>query len=253
MKDFEEKFHPEVKEKLFLVRKSLSSASKIGAYRLEANRCIAWVDCATDELHNERGSIRRMYRPGLFAGKSDFEEFGIYRIRVRENKTNPADHMIVKVIGKASDSRLDAVLEEFLKPVALKTELGIFDLDKDLNRYCGEVDYLGKKIPVYLEVDAGTTDAEAQLQRLKQILSDAGSYDAKVRQYIAADESHWEWLDDSGYSRDGFEQQLARDSLTIYANGEAEFWFDGGEPFGYHAIIVYVDQNDTCTDIELMG
>ncbi|MBR2811395.1 MAG: DUF2262 domain-containing protein, partial [Solobacterium sp.] len=106
---------------------------------------------------------------------------------------------------------------------------------------------------VNVQVKEGTADAQMQLERLKQICANLEPFIAKIRQYIAEDETLWDWVDESEGSHDGFEQKLAGPSLVIDENNETEVWFDGGEPFGYHSIIVYVNQQDACTGINLVG
>ncbi|MCR5229958.1 MAG: DUF2262 domain-containing protein [Solobacterium sp.] len=250
---FEASFRPEVKEKLFLVKKEMGYAVNQGRYRLNGTRCIAWVECGSDELHNGAGGIRIMYRPGLFTHKPEFSRLGIYRIRVRENKDNPSDHMIVKVLGKADDPRLAAIREEYQKPVTVETEWGTFELNRDYDEYQGKIQFLSQEISVSLNVNEGSTDAGIQLQRMKEICSDQEKINARLMKYIAEDETLQDWLDEAEAEREGFEQRLGAPFLVIEADGEAAFWFDGGEPFGGHSIIVSIDRSNTCTSIDLAG
>ena len=50
-----------------------------------------------------------------------------------------------------------------------------------------------------------------------------------------------------------FEQKLEGPSLVIDEDVSPQAWFDGGEPFGYHAIVVSIDKDNTCTEIDLVG
>lgn len=252
-KRFEEQFSEEVKEKIFLVRKKIGKGSKSGAYMLAGTRCLAWVDCETGELHDERAGIRRMYKPGLFADKSDFKAPGIYRVRVRENRNRPTDHMLVKILREAEEPRLQAILEEYLKPAVINCELGTFELVREYDQYQGEISLKNDKIPVYLELEEGTKDAEVQLNRLREICRDLEGFDAGAREFISRDEVLWDWLEDGGYEREGFEQKLGAPLLTIGPDGEVSVWYDGGEPFGGHSIVVGVDENGEFNDINLVG
>ena len=54
-------------------------------------------------------------------------------------------------------------------------------------------------------VEDGTTEAGPQFLRLGQICADLAGYDARVRQYVAAEEFLWDWLEDAGVSHEGFE------------------------------------------------
>lgn len=252
-KRFTELFLPEEKEKIFLIKKDTGISQKQGSHLLSATRYLAWVDCDTGELHDECGWLRTVYSPILSFRKPDFRKLGIYRVRVRENRNNPADHLIVKVLGRVSEQRLEAIGEEYGRPVSVTNEIGTFELDRDYDQYSGTVDYLGDEASVSLDVREGKTDAEEQFRRLMEICGDIQSFDREVREYIARDETLWDWLDDGGVSREGFEQRLGVPSLTIDEQGETEVWFDGGEPFGYHSIVVTVDKNGVCTGLDLVG
>ena len=149
--EFEEHFDPEIREGLFLVRHKMgkgSAAVRNGRFHLTGTRFLAWVDCKTDELHSQTGGLRIMYRPGLFSKRQDFAGLGIYRVRFRVNKTRPTDNMIVKILGKASDPRLEALLEEYQKPVVIIDELSTFALDRQYDSFAGMIPYLDRQISV---------------------------------------------------------------------------------------------------------
>jgi len=249
---FENLFYPEVKEKLFLVKNRMGIPSKTGGYYLNGARYIACVDCDTKQLHKQSGTIRWMYKFKLFH-KQEFSRLDIYRVQVRENRNNPRDNMIVKILGKADDQKLNTIREEYLTPVVENTEFGTFELDRDYDEYKGVINFCNQEIPVILSVEEGETDIAVQLQHLKQIVLNQEKFDAMVRQYIANDETLWDWLEDSDTPREGFEKKLTEPTLSIDSEGKKEMWFDGGDPFGGHSIVVSVDQNNTCTGIDLVG
>jgi hypothetical protein len=253
---FEGQFDAKVRDGLFLVKRSMGKGSAVcrgSEYRLTGTRYLAWVDCETNELHSQTGGLRLMYRTGLFSDRQDCDGLGIYHVRFRVNSTSPTDRMIVKILGKADDPRLAAILDEYTKPVVVTNELGTFQLDRDFDSYEGRIPYLSGEASVSLQVKEGSTDAEAQFDRLKQACHDLKQFDATVRRYIAEDEVLWDWLDEDEGDHAGFEQELGEPTIAIDEDGELEAWFYGGEPFGYHSIVVSVDEDNTCTGINLVG
>ena len=136
------------------------------------------------------------------------------------------------------DPDLKAILEEQKKPVTFWEEgLGTFTLDRRVDWFETEVDWLGGQIS--LVFDAGEDRAEV-LQRAKALLADAASWDKRVREYAAADllASANDWAEDGEITREQFIQRMELESIEIRADGSFEFWFADGDMFYGHSIHV---------------
>ena len=136
------------------------------------------------------------------------------------------------------DPDLKAILEEQKKPVTFWEEgLGTFTLDRRVDWFETEVDWLGGQIS--LVFDAGEDRAGA-LQNAKALLADAASWDERIRAYAADDllASANDWAEDGEITREQFIQRMELESIEIRADGSFEFWFADGDMFYGHSIHV---------------
>ena len=142
------------------------------------------------------------------------------------------------------DPDLKAILEEQKKPVTFWEEgLGTFTLNRQVDWFETEVDWLGGQIS--LVFDAEEDRAEA-LRKAKALLASAASWDKRVREY-AADEllelaNDWaEQMEDEEpqeITKEQFMERMELESIEIRADGSFEFWFADGDLFYGHSIHV---------------
>ena len=147
----------------------------------------------------------------------------------------------------AFDPDLKAILEEQKKPVTFWEEgLGTFTLNRQVDWFETEVDWLGGQIS--LVFDAEEDRAEA-LRKAKALLASAASWDKRVREYAADDllasANDWaEQMEDEEpqeITREQFVERMELESIEVRADGSFEFWFADGDMFYGHSIHVSGD------------
>ena len=151
------------------------------------------------------------------------------------------------------DPDLKAILEEQKKPVTFWEEgLGTFTLDRRVDWFETEVDWLGGQIS--LVFDAGEDRAEV-LQKAKTLLSGAADWDERIRAYAADDllASANDWAEDGEITREQFIQRMELESIEIRADGSFEFWFADGDMFYGHSIHVSGDMENGPDDASMEG
>ena len=159
----------------------------------------------------------------------------------------------------AFDPDLKAILEEQKKPVTFWEEgLGTFTLNRQVDWFETEVDWLGGQIS--LVFDAEEDRAEA-LRKAKALLASAASWDKRVREYAADDllasANDWaEQMEDEEpqeITREQFMERMELESIEIRADGSFEFWFADGDMFYGHSIHVSGDMEHGPDDASMEG
>ena len=248
-------YDTEVTDCIFLNRRKLYGWGVYWDHPRYTVSAVAWI------MNPEHGAVE--YRPGTFtfldplnrsSGKLPFEPLRAYRAQIRKSRKSDHEFLIVRMPVEVKEPRFDAVIEDYLKPRSIKNEFGTFELDRDYDWYEGTVNYGGKEIAVRLDTDDGGVDASVAEQTLKTILSGSDDLIAKAQNY-AADEMYdnlEDWYDEP-LTREEFIERIGTPEVTISRDGQTSLFFDGGDLFAGHTIIVEMDENRTFTDAYLAG
>ena len=151
------------------------------------------------------------------------------------------------------DPDLKAILEEQKKPVTFWEEgLGTFTLDRRVDWFETEVDWLGGQISLVFDAEE---DRAEVLQRAKTLLAGAADWDQRIRAYAADDllVSANDWAEDEEITREQFIQRMELESIEIRADGSFEFWFADGDMFYGHSIHVSGDMEHGPDDAAMEG
>ena len=139
------------------------------------------------------------------------------------------------------DPDLKAILEEQKKPVTFYEEgLGVFTLNRQVNWFETNVDWLGTEISLVFDRDENRADC---IQNAKALLASAAGWDKRVREFAAGEllELANDWAEDEEVTREGFMERMEPESVEIRADGSFEFWFADGDMFYGHSIHVTGD------------
>ena len=257
---FEAKYRPETREMTFLVKDRVTGWVIGGDNRYPVATSLACVDGAA-ALDATVGQLRWVEK-NHGSLSTNFKALGIYRILVRPSFEGAHDWMMVKVLGKGADARLSAIAEEYAKPVAMQTSVGEFSLDRRFNWFCGEVDWLGERASVMVDVEEGASEAPELFAKLEAMVADSGAWDARVREFAADEllEGANDWQadnDEDGESamitHEDFMRRIGVPSIHLFADGAGEFSFGDDDMFYGHIIVVYFDENGEFTGANIEG
>ena len=160
----------------------------------------------------------------------------------------------------AFDPDLKAILEEQKKPVTFWEDgLGTFTLNRQVDWFETEVDWLGTEISLTIDMEE---EREEALRNAKTLLASAADWDKRVRAY-AADElvslaNDWsqdmdEDEEPQEITREQFMERMELESIEIRADGSFEFWFADGDMFYGHSIHVSGDMEHGPDDASMEG
>jgi len=124
------------------------------------------------------------------------------------------------------EPELKAILEEQKRPVTVSDpEAGVFTLDRGLNWFAAETDWLGQPIQLVFDRDE---DQAACLQTARALLSCKEEWDRRARECAARRLPDQAGGEEAG--REDFLAGLEPESIQVYGDGSFEFWFRGGGP-----------------------
>ena len=159
----------------------------------------------------------------------------------------------------AFDPDLKAILEEQKKPVTFWEEgLGTFTLNRQVDWFETELDWLGAEISLVFDQDENRADC---VMNAKALLADAAGWDRRVREY-AADEllstaNDWagqmEDEEPQEVTREQFVERMELESIEVRADGSFQFWFGDGDLFYGHSIWVSGDLENGPNDAAMEG
>ena len=174
--------------------------------------------------------------------------------RVKKSREKDNAYLITKILGPVNDSRFDAFIEEYKKPVVLDTPWGTFTLNRDYDWFEGEVSGFSGHASVLLNTEEEDIDVSASLERLAGIMKDPAGYERRVKEYIADEmyDSLEEWFGEP-ITRAEFMDRLTSPCVSFDQDGSLSFMYDSGELFCYHSIIASINPDDSFSSADLAG
>lgn len=153
------------------------------------------------------------------------------------------------------DPDLKAILEEQKKPVTFEEEgLGTFTLNRQVNWFETNVDWLGTEISLVFDKDE---DREACIQNAKALLASAAEWDRWAREYAAVEllDSANDWAEDGEepITKERFMERMELESVEIRADSSLEFWFADGDMFYGHSIHVTSNMTSGSSTVQMEG
>ena len=161
----------------------------------------------------------------------------------------------------ASDSRLEALIDEFSKPVVIKDAIGEFTLNRAYSWFEGSIDFAGNKVSVMLDANQDGEVPPASFSHLKQFTETIESRDSQIRDFIIKDlwETAEDWIDsdeenEEVLTKEYFYNSLFLSELTISETGELTLYYgDEKEIFAGHAVEVRAMIDGDIEGVDLVG
>lgn len=160
---------------------------------------------------------------------------------------------------------LDERLAQYLQPVTVQADAGTFELDRSLGLFSATIDWCGHEVSAQLSVDddaqEGAETCRAALAYLERYLADAESTDARWRHYAATKllELANDWQADSDASdaapitEETFIERISLDELSVSTDGSVTQYYDDGDLFWGHVILIDVEPDGSLTDAYIAG
>lgn len=189
---------------------------------------------------------------------ADFPEHSIQRISVLLSSDETRAIFEKAIPVDAPDEELQAISDELQKPVIVSTErFGNLVLDRSIDWFEGEAEWNGETVCVTFPVDGDKPD-ESALKTAELLWSDQAKWNSRIEEYATRELLEIKndtWLEE-GESELTAKQFVARMTLTsvsVSSDGEFEFWYDDGDLFCGHSIVVSGNLKHGPTDAGIHG
>ncbi len=168
--------------------------------------------------------------------------------------------LLVGMPSLVGDMELKAILDEAVKPVTFWEEgIGTFTLDRSVNWFEAEADWLGESIRIEFDRDENRADC---VTHIRALLERQKEWDEKIRSFAAKEllENAQAWAEDASEEEEDpeelteevFMRRMELQSIEIQADGSFDFWFGDGDMFWGHSIRVSgsLEEGPTGADME---
>lgn len=171
----------------------------------------------------------------------------LVKFKVKLSKVSPfgdARAQLISILEPPDDVELKALLEKFKEPIEIThPQFGTLVLDRSVDWFEGTVNWMGEPIKISVSLDEESGSSESSIKTLEALYSDASNWSKKISEYAVSELLE---LKNDTWLMDGQEELTASDfinamkleSITVYPDGEFEFWHSDGDLFWGHSILI---------------
>ena len=274
-KDFDAKFDKQIKD-IFVLTEDDMGAGKSGKEELwtVSIRTLAYIDLTTQELVERKSILQWLVTERecrTSKKKLGLAKETIYQLKVRESLPyiNPYNQKEMEkgkwlkveevVKRKCHEPRLDEILKEYQKDVVIHPDgCGELKLDKSLGLFSGSGIFNQQECLIHLDKDEESETANNALHSLKVLLDDSCQWDLKAKQYAAQSLTDLanDWADEEGddeISEEDFIKRISISEVCVSLDGDFELFYDDGDLFYGHVIIVSGNIESGFEDADIAG
>jgi len=199
------------------------------------------------EIHGDALTvIRRVSNAELHRLREVIKPYAVVRIRVRVSSrlsTEP-EGLFEEFLGFCDvDTELFSASQELQKPVTHQDNaFGILTLDRRVNWWSCKTKWNDGSIT--LNVACGRAGSLIEgLSTAHDLWKDQDRWEKRVKDYaalrlLALRNDAWSDEDEQPLDVDQFKDRMTLESITVYPDGDLQFWYNDGDLFWGHAIHV---------------
>ncbi len=204
---------------------------------------------------------RRVTRDELREFQSAIDAETVVRIRARVAEDNVFGFVqayIEEHVGRADDPELQARLDELQKPKTFEDDrFGTFTFDRRVRWYSARVDWAGEAIDLTLNAEE-PCEIKSCLKIAQDLWSQEASWKTRIDDYAVQEllplkNDAWLGDEETEFSPEEFKSKMTLQSISIYPDGNFDFWHDDGDLFWGHSIQVSGSLADGPTACDIPG
>lgn len=260
-------FEASVEEMTVLLKQVSKRGMKKGDILFPRTSFMAYIDNESGEVVQEMGQLNWVIPH--FSGDYifPFEDYDICRVLVRRCKPDVLNlagqpyknryHVVELLKKNVREPRLEAIREKFLTPFAIEDPAGTFHLDREDNKFRGQIDWLGSPEKTLLDKDPDRDTAEKALQTLHLFLEDAEKWDRTLRDYAARQltthANNWRQENVPKITEEAFAKRLGFQRFWIHNDGSFEAEYKDDDMFYGHLVVIYGGPNGELNKATIEG
>jgi hypothetical protein len=182
------------------------------------------------------------------------------RARVaEENILGKPQALLVELVGKiGSDPDLTLALERLREPVTFEdARFGVFTLDRRLDWFAAKTNWGTTAVNLALDVD-DISAPEPALVHVRALWGAQAKWNSRIVGYavgtlLGLKNESWLYDDEKPVSAGEFKRRMTLESITVRPDGSFDFWFDDGDLFLGHSILVRGNMTEGPTGSDIPG
>lgn len=258
--DFEKNYDEEIIEILAII-----DANGLGAGKIPKERfwtacidIIAWKESGENSDINTKKTLLRFKADDKFLKeiRDKLKPNSIVKLLVRKNNKGFLLCDVLEFYNE--DKELEKILRKQLEPVFYQDEIwGEFHLDKSVNIFQKNVEWCGEYIRISFDYDdeekmkealkTGHVLYEGQTKWMSKILAFA------CKELLGLKNDLWLDEEENEITEDQFIKSLKLCDIVLQNDGEFTFWFEDGDLFWGHSIIVEGNINGSLQSADIAG
>lgn len=222
----------------------------------------AWSPDAASPPRREPLYLRRPHLPSarLREDMAVFAALAVLKLRLVAEPVEARGRLeaeVAAVLGPSDHAGLVALAIRLAEPVTFDdSRLGPFVLDRRLGRFDGAVDWSGVGVAVHVDEET-PEEAAAVLEGFRSLLEAPAIWDALARERAALDLLELKngiWSEEGEtVTAAGFAALLTPEAITLASGGAYQLWYDDGDLFWGHVVVVSGDVETGPRSAEIMG
>jgi len=158
----------------------------------------------------------------------------------------------------STDPELQTHLAELQKPISHKDDrFGTFTFDRRVSWYSAEVKWNGATVDLNVNVEE-PDQLDSALKVANALWDDETTWHKRVGDYAVGEllplkNDSWLGDNETEFSADTFKDKMTLQSISVYADGDFEFWHDDGDLFWGHSIQISGNLSDGLTQADIPG
>lgn len=223
---------------------------------------IAWKELGGQANDSKLILSKNLTDGELEAIQATVKRESLVKFKVKLSKVSPfgdARAQLVSILDTPDDAELKAVLEKFREPVEIThPEFGALVLNRSVDWFEGTVNWMGEPIRVSVSLDEESGSSESSIKTLEALYSGASDWSKKITDYAVSEllelkNDNWLMDDQEELTASDFINSMKLESITVYPDGEFEFWHNDGDLFWGHSILISGSLSEGPNDADIPG